>query len=209
MRHIISIPIIVSLLVLSGPAYVSAQSILITDCQGFTRAAQKVKANSLNSVEINVSEVQSQVAQQVDVTLTNTATGQSVTSAAQNGVVVFKDVAPGAFTVTSSASGVGITSVAVLPAGLTTIAASGVIAGAAAVGGGVTTGVVIATDEVVNQIDGKSDSPAPTPTAEPSPTPLPPVPTPDCNCDPSAEPDPIDDFFKQAIPTPLALSPAA
>ncbi len=209
MSRRISLVYYIFVLVLIAPALSRAQSILITDCQGFTRVAQKVKANSLNNIEVQVSNSAQQATEQVQVTLTNSVTGQSVTASAQNGVAVFQNIAPGSFSVTSSAAGVSFASITVAPVALSTVAAVGVVTGGAVVGGGAATGIVIGTTEIVDQVQNKNSEPEPTPTPLP-PTPTPQAtPTPDCACDPNAEPEPIDDFFNKAVPTPSPLSPAA
>lgn len=186
-----------------------AQSLLVTDCQGFTRAARSVKPNSLNRVEINVSDVSGNPIDNVQVTLTNSATGEVSTATAKSGIAVFENVAPGAFSVSSSAAGVSFSTIAIAPGALSTLAATGVVAGGAVVSGGAATGVVVGATDVVNSATNNDSEPEPTPTPLP-PTPIPtiaPTPTIDCQCNPDAEPTPIDDFFKNQATTPTPISP--
>ncbi|MBX7144032.1 MAG: carboxypeptidase-like regulatory domain-containing protein [Oligoflexia bacterium] len=191
------------------PTY--GQSLLITDCQGFTRAAKSVKPNSLNRIEVNVSDVSGNPLDNVQVSLTNSATGEVSTVTAKSGVAAFENVAPGAFSVSSSAAGVSFSSIAIAPGALSTLAATGIVAGGAVASGGAATGVVIGATDAVNSVTNNNSDPDPTPTPiPPTPTPIPTVeatPTIDCQCNPDAEPTPIDDFFKDKNLTPTPISP--
>jgi len=172
----------------------AALELRIVDCDGVTRASQRVDPATRNRVEVEVRDSSGQPANGQEVSVTNATTGQIVTATALNGVVVFPELAPGVWSMTSSASGLVFSSVAI-GADLTLAAASAALGGAVLVGGGVTVGVV----EVVDQIDGGSsnDQGVPTPLPTMLPTPLP-TPLP-CNCDPDEDAPELDedDFFKQ------------
>ncbi|MCO6429587.1 MAG: carboxypeptidase regulatory-like domain-containing protein [Deltaproteobacteria bacterium] len=180
-----------------------AQSIIIQDCNGFTRGVKSADPSGANKVEVSVSDAGGAPADGSQVTLTNSVTGESITTVAQNGVAVFENVAPGMFTVTTASDAlvVGTIGVGSMGAG---IAAS---TGAAIVGGGAIAGTgAVAVPLAVEVVESdEDDEPEATPTPAPTATPQPPAPTPqptpeptpdDCNCDPNAEPTPIDDFFQ-------------
>lgn len=202
------------------PASATAQSLVLLDCQGFTRAVSEVNPGTSNSVSISVTG-------EGQVSITNVATGQTITATAQNGVATFPNISGGVFTV-SSPSTVSIGAIGIAPTGFGPVVAgsaavgAGVAGSGAAVGtaGGVTNVVDIATgnnnnnDNDDDNSDGGNGNATPTPSAPqptavptstptplpPTPTPLPPeptfTPTPEkCDCDPDARPTPVGTFF--------------
>ncbi|RMG41870.1 MAG: hypothetical protein D6719_07670, partial [Candidatus Dadabacteria bacterium] len=151
-RHHIKALALLLLAYLFMPVAVCAQ-LVITDCQGFTRAVQSVEPGQLSNVEINVTDALGNPADGIQVQLTNSATGEVTTAVAKNGVATFENLSSGTFSVSSSATGASIGSVSVSTVGVTAVTATtatrvGVTATNEAVAG-----VTAVTNEVVNQIN--------------------------------------------------------
>jgi hypothetical protein len=137
--------------VLSLPQISAAQTeVTIQDTSGFVRAVGDVGTSG--KVEFALINDQSQPAEDVEVKLTNTATGQVVTGRSVNGIVVFQNLAPGIWTVSTSTPGITFTNVAVVPESSTLIAGQLMnqvgppLLGLGAVGGG-TIALIEATDD--------------------------------------------------------------
>lgn len=192
------------------PITLWSQALLITDCQGFTRAVQSLNPGSLGKVNINVADALGNPADGIEVTLTNSATGEVTTAVSQNGIASFSNVTAGSFSVGSSTAGTAIGSVTVGTMGVGTVAASGVVAATGAVGGGAAVTVGSKVEDAVNNVIGIGNDdridPTPTPVRTPliptdpdndiSPTPIPtPLPTPIYECDPKVTPKPLSPFF--------------
>lgn len=188
-----------------------AQSLVILDCQGITRAIHEARGAQASRVEVQVSESSGAPSNGSQVQLTNNVTGQVYTAETQSGTAVFGSVPPGNYSMALIGSDLTVGTITIGSAGLGIAAASGVLAGGALVGGGAVAGGASA----VNSISGGNNDPEPTPTPTPIPnatqTPIPsssptaaptPTATP-CDCDPDAEPTPVDDFFDNQ-PTPPA-----
>lgn len=129
-------------------ASVHAQ-LLITDCHGFTRALHTVKSGELNTVKIAVSNSGGAPLNGAQVTLTNSVTGETITAASQNGFATFQSVAPGSFSVSTTAANATIGTVSVSGAGVSTAAAAGAVGAAGATTGG---GGLVVAREVDHQI---------------------------------------------------------
>ena len=114
------------------------------DTSGYTRAVSQVE--DFGSVEFDLIDATGQSADGVEVTLTNTATGESVSAISANGTVVFEGVEAGSWTVASSVPEVTFTNVAIgnsvsaATLGGTALGAGAISAGSIAGGGGVAAG---------------------------------------------------------------------
>lgn len=182
-----------------------AQGLVITDCQGITRAFHETRGTELNKVQIQVSEASGAPSTGSPVQLTNNITGQTFTVQTNSGVAVFNGVPAGNYSMVVTGTNLSAGTITVGSTGLGAVAAGGVVAGGVAAGGGAVIGGVAVVDEVESQIAGDSKpTPTPTPTPEvtenPAPiqTPIPPTPEPTptpCDCVPDAEPTPLDNFF--------------
>lgn len=181
----------------------SAQSIVISDCKGFTRAAHEVEPDSLSRVETNITESNGSPVSEEKVTLTNSVTGEVLSATTVKGWATFENVNPGRFVLNIASPDKRLETVIIGPMGVGTtkaVAAVGVV-GLLAGGGGVVVGDLTGVTRITNlRGGGGGDEPAPLPTPgapRPTPTPTPqPTPTPICDdCDPEARPTPIDDFF--------------
>ena len=129
----------------------------IQDSNGFTRAASSVETTG--NVEFTLVDAAGAPAEGAEVSLVNAATGEVVTAQSVGGTVVFSNVAPGVWTVSTTASGVTFTNVAIVNA----LAAAGATAGlgtaALVVGGaGATAGAAIAISDAT---DGDSSDLSP------------------------------------------------
>lgn len=216
---------------------ISFAQLMITDCNGFTRALHRVDPGSLNNVDITVSDALGNPAEGVEVTLTNSATGETVTAVSQNGVASFNNLAAGSFSMSSPAAGATVGAVSVAPVGVGTATAVGVVGTSAAAAGGGAVGVGEVTGiDIVDEITNNEPDPTPTPTPTPAPTPEPtpeatPIPTPrptatppqatprptprprptatptPCDCDPDATPSPLPPFAPTIV-TPTPISPS-
>lgn len=192
-----------------------AQSLVITDCQGITRAVRQAKPESLNKVEVDVSQATGGPANGSDVTLTNSVTGETASVEVTNGKAVFTNLRPGTYSLAVAESNLQIGAIVLAPMGVTTVAGAAIVGGAVVAGGGAAAGAGVAIADEVDSTDSDDEDPVPptpVPTQPPSPTPPPVEPTPtqvpDCNCDPDAEPTPIDDFFgDEAAARPVPVSP--
>ena len=151
------------LLLLFGASLVAtgsfAQSLLITDCPGFTQAVPSVDPGSLSKVEFTVADAAGKAAEGVEVTLTNTATGEVTTAVAKNGLVAFENVTAGTFSVSSSATGVTVGS-ASITSSVGAVAAGGAVAGAGAATGGAVAGATQVAEDV-GITDSSSSDPDP------------------------------------------------
>ena len=181
----------------------TAQSLLITDCQGFTRALEQVDPGSLNQVDVEIAGTSGAPANGVEVTLTNAVSGEATTVSSTDGVASFGGIGAGTYAISSSATDVIIGGIVINSGG-----AAAIVAGSAGLilGGGVVAGAAVIVDDAVNG-GGNNSGPTEIPTAEPStqptaspnPTSQPtfaptPVPTPDCDCDPNETPTPLSPF---------------
>jgi len=223
--------LLIALLLLSQNTVLAA-GLAIVDCQGFTRALKSVDPLSKSDVQFQLVDGAGNVANNVQVTITNSVTGQTVTATAQNGLAVFEGVESGTWVVSTAAEGIGVTSVSVSTT-IGTVAAGGAIAGGAVAAGGAVTGVTVVTDDVINQvsgdnggaqddpIDGGGDPIAQEPTdgseLPPEEPPVEPAPVDEssdddeeCPCTPDDDPntfDNPDDFFGSNAALKEELSP--
>ncbi|MEZ4754592.1 MAG: hypothetical protein R3A13_09865 [Bdellovibrionota bacterium] len=148
---------IFGIIFISSPAF-AQEELVVKDTGGFTRASSAV--DGAGSVEFSLVNEAGLAADGVEVTLTNAATGETLTGVAANGTVVFEGVTPGVWTVASTAPGVTFTSVTVIStaavvggAGLGTAAAIGI--GGTAIGG-----TAIAVNEANNSNNNDPISPS-------------------------------------------------
>lgn len=118
----------------------------ILDTSGFTRAAESV--DGLGNVEFSVIGSDGVVTEGASITLSNAATGETLTAVVSNGVAAFESIAPGTWTVASATTGVTFTNVAVSSVALAAGAGGGIALGAAglAAAAGGTAAIVAATD---------------------------------------------------------------
>lgn len=180
----------------------TAQFLVINDCNGFTRAVEKVGSDARN-VQFEVAGSEGGNVSGARVSLTNNATGEIRFAAAQGGKVHFGNVMPGIYTVATEQTGLILSSISFSPLPILGVAGSTLVGGAV-VGGGAAGGI-IGVDAIVKATDGDPGSP-PTPTPTPTPEP-----TPDeCSvCDPDANPPPLDESdFADAFEQSSALSPS-
>ncbi|MBN8549918.1 MAG: carboxypeptidase regulatory-like domain-containing protein [Deltaproteobacteria bacterium] len=134
-----------------------AEDLTVQDTSGFTRAASQVDGSS--NVDFNLVDKSGNPADGVVVTLTNSATGESLTATSVNGSVTFPGVTPGVWTVSTTSPGVTFTNVVVASAIATgsTLTAATVLPALAIIGGGA--GIAIAIDNN-NSSSGDEISPA-------------------------------------------------
>lgn len=134
-----------------------ADELVIQDSSGFTRAASEVER--AGTVEFNLVNSAGAAADGVEVTLVNSATGVSIKANAINGTVVFSDVAPGVWTVSTAEAGITFTSASVIggvAAGLGAVSAT--TAAAVVAGGGAATAIGINAADDNNDDDELSPS---------------------------------------------------
>ena len=178
---------------------VQAQSIIVNDCQGFTRATKQVQPGETNSVGVQVSAASGAAADGTTLQLTNVVSSQVFTANVTGGAALFENVGPGVYALSAPSSGLGIGAITIGTGGML-LAGSGALSGGTlllggAAAGGVAAGVVAASGGFSG---GSSHSPTPTPTPLPTPTPGPrprPTATPCPVCNPNAAPTPINNFF--------------
>ncbi|MCB0353019.1 MAG: hypothetical protein KDD64_05815 [Bdellovibrionales bacterium] len=147
---------------LVSPLYGQEAEITIKDTAGFTRAVSQVEGVGI--VEFDLVDAAGLPADGVEVTLTNTVTGESLTVASVNGTATFQGVQSGVWTVASSVSQVTFTNVAI-GAGAPLVAGGGLIGGTAASVIGGTAAVGGATAIAVTQIDDNNDDPVLSPSS--------------------------------------------
>lgn len=102
----------------------------IKDTSGFTRAVSKVEGTGI--VEFELVDTAGAPAEGIEVTLTNTATGQTLTSSAVNGTATFHGVQSGVWTVASSTTQVTFTNIAIGSGAVVAAAGGGMVAGSIA-----------------------------------------------------------------------------
>jgi len=203
------LPLISMVAVLIGaPMPAAAQSIMINDCQGFTRAVQRVEPGQTNNLNIDVVDAAGNPADGVNVSLTNTSTGTTTTVSSSKGVATFANLAPGSYTLASAAPGVVLGTVSFTTGALILGSSAPLVVGGVAAGG-IAAGSAVAAVAIADATDGNpaEATPTPTPTPQPTATPAPTrTPPPACDiCDPDATPKPLpDDNFD-----PPRLSPAS
>jgi hypothetical protein len=213
---------------------VSAQSLVVTDCQGFTRASQRVQPHSLNSIEVEVKQASgSTPADGASAKLTNQVTAQIMRTRIGGGRARFENLPPGVYALELEDPNliIGLIRTSTDPIGILGTSALIVGAGGALVGSG------IGVARIIDSIDGSSSddgalAPTPVPTPEDTPRPAPtriPIratPTPDdCpQCEPGRVPPPLPSAFPSdqlparaaartardgggALPPPRRLSP--
>lgn len=183
-----------------------SQSLVITDCQGFTRAVKDVEPGSSNKVEIELNQAGAP-AESAEATLTNSVTGEVTAALSKKGLVTFENISSGtyALNITDPNNKAGFILIAPMgvSGGLATTV--GVITGV--VGAGAAVGIGVAIEDEIDDSDSNDppsgsgpnpqepEEPAPQPGPNPTPQPTP-IPTPDpFPCDPDEEPPPLDSFF--------------
>lgn len=171
------------------PTLGQAQSLMIFDCQGFTRAIQKVQPNMGSRLELQVQGAES--TQSAQVTITNNVTGQTLTAQAQNGVAVFENIPPGSFTVGATGANTTLGAVSIAPMTVSTAAATAAVGTTTVVGGGAAAGGAVVVDDTLNLgITAPANEESPPQEGEPgSGDPLDPV-EPDPETPPVEEPPP-------------------
>lgn len=136
------------LFLLIAPCGAEAQSLMIFDCQGFTRAIQKVQPNVGSRLELQVQGAES--SQSAQVTITNNVTGETLSAQTQNGVAVFNNVPPGSFTVGATGANTTLGAVTIAPMTVSTAAAATALGTTTVVGGGAAAGGTIVVDDTLN-----------------------------------------------------------
>ena len=132
-RYITALAFAAFSLMAAAPTILRADAtVTIQDTSGFTRAVSDVETTG--KVEFTLVDTQGAAANGVPVTLTNTATSQTLTVTATQGTATFEGLAPGIWTVSTTAPGITFTNVAVVNA----VAAAGIA------GAGIGTGALIA-----------------------------------------------------------------
>lgn len=91
------------------PVQAGAEQITVLDANGITRAAGKI--DGMGRLEFSLVDAHGLPADGIQVSLTNTTTGETLHAVAANGRVVFDAVGPGAWTVATD--GLGVTFVGV------------------------------------------------------------------------------------------------
>lgn len=175
----------ISVLLLGAPQFVLAQSIVINDCLGFTRAVRQTTPGEPSNVRVEVSSQSGPAANGSEVKLTNAVSGETYSTQSVNGIVTFERVPSGVYTLSAADSGLKVGAVwlgATAPSVLLATGAA-VLTGGAAAGG--VAGLTVAVN---NATSGNSEDPPILPTPAPTATPCP-------VCNPDAEPTPIDNFF--------------
>jgi hypothetical protein len=171
------------------PTYAATQSLTIADCQGFTRATQAVNAKELISVTLTLAEASGMETSGIEVTLTNSITGDVYKSTISGNNAVFSNLPAGAYILgTTSDKSILLVSTSFSQATFGLLASSGAVLGT----GGALAGAIIGVSQATEG-NNSSEQPTPPPTAQPTPAPTP-APTPvECACDPDATPPSIDD----------------
>ncbi len=114
---------------LSSPCF--ANEIIVKDTAGYTRAVSPVE--EFGSVEFSLVSNTGAPADGVEVLLTNTTTGESLSAVSANGTVVFEGIETGTWTVASTVPDVTFTSVQINSAAA--LGGAGLAAGSGALGG--------------------------------------------------------------------------
>jgi hypothetical protein len=178
--------IIVGLLVLPllAPSTTLAQFLVITDCNGFTRAAERI-GDKAQKVELNIRGARDGAR----VSLTNEASGAVVYADVVDNVALFFGILAGTYILGSDDSNLVLETIELSPTPLVGSMGSTIV-GALTVGGGLTGGIIGITELTDGNPGNESAPPPPTP----SPTPVPNCPV----CDPDNTPPSLngeDDFF--------------
>ena len=203
-RLVLAIIFITSLTVAS---FASAQSLVVLDCQGFTRAAQTTDAGMKSKVEVKLSS-SGAPADGAHVEITNLANSTVTSVISRNGLAIFENLDAGTYMLKVLESNIVIDTVSLGTMGVGLLGATAALAG----GGAAAAGAVVGANDLVDRITGNGGGtdPTPAPTAAPAtPTPgghITPTPCPACDPDTDAPSlDDEDDFF---APTPPPLSPS-
>ena len=109
------------------PRAAIAEDIVIQDSSGVARGTSPV--DGLGRVDFAVVDAAGNPAEGAVVTLTNTATGEVLTSNSVGGAVAFENVAAGTWTVASATPGLTFTNVTILAVSAGAAAGTGVAAG--------------------------------------------------------------------------------
>ena len=76
-----------------------AASLVVTDCQGATRAVEDITSGSSRTVELSMTDTEgAAVADGATLTLTNSSTGKKIIGSAKNGLISFDNVVAGTWT---------------------------------------------------------------------------------------------------------------
>jgi hypothetical protein len=127
-------------------AHAELGDVTIQDVNGFTRAVAQV--DGTGKVEFTVNDSNGEALDGAVIILSNSATGETLTSTSVGGIVTFDSVTPGIWTVTSESSGVTFASAIITGAAVSGFGASTAAATAYTVGGvgAVGAGTAIAID---------------------------------------------------------------
>ena len=178
--------VLVSLALLATSSNALAQSILINDCLGFTRATRQVAPGESSKVQVEVSTQSGTASNGSELKLTNAVSGENYSAQSANGMATFERVPSGVYTLSASDSTLKVGGVWLGATAPSVALATGaaLLTGGAAAGG--VAGIAVAVDNATGGSPG--GVPTPAPTASPTATPCP-------VCNPDIEPTPIDDFF--------------
>jgi len=126
--------------------------LIIKDATGVERAHNEV--TEVGKVEFSLTDASGAPAQNAEITLTNAATGDVITTQAVNGVAAFEGIAPGTWTVASITPGITFTDISLGGASAATVGgfsaislSTAAVAGGAVAVTGATVGIVALTDD--------------------------------------------------------------
>jgi hypothetical protein len=148
-----------------------AQSIVINDCVGFTRAVRQTSPGEPSNVRVEVSSQSGPATNGSELKLTNAVSGESYSAQSANGMVTFERVPSGVYTLTATDSTlkVGAVWLGATAPGVVLASGAAILTGGAAAGGA--TGLVVAVNNATSG-GGSAESslpPTPVPTATPCP----------------------------------------
>lgn len=144
MRRFLTV-ILVFLSCAALPTYAQSE-ISIQDTAGFTRAVGDVGTSG--RVDFTISDGSGSGPTGIEVKLTNSATGEVITAVSDQGAVVFENLSPGLWTVSTATPGVTFTAVTVAPATVGVLAGQALaVYGPAVLGVGAVAGGTVAIIE--------------------------------------------------------------
>lgn len=151
--------ILLASFVLCFAAAVSAESITVLDTAGEVRAEQAIDPQG-GSVQFTLTDDKGNVADGIEVKLTNKLTGETMVQTSTNGVVVFEGIAAGSWIVSTSAANIVFTAATIAPLSVAgSLGALGLSSTAVAAGG--VTAVTATTVAIAANNDRKSDDMSP------------------------------------------------
>lgn len=138
----------------TGIALAESKEVVIQDSSGIERARGEL--DEVGKIEFSLTDASGAPAQGAEITLTNSISGEIISTQSVDGIAAFQGVAPGSWTVASVTPGITFTEIQVgavsalaAGGGLGALSATTVAGGAVAVGGA-TVGISAATNSSSN-----------------------------------------------------------